>query len=213
MRMLSAFIGERISTRQMTVKTKLSIILTLMIGFMPIPVSASSNPALNSQVLNFGMYLENSQRDVLNVLYLNDSTILQIAQQPAEYDNFVTSFPNYVTEYRTASNFGTIGLLAHSELAGQHFFQVLPGQEIKLVYSDNHTEKFIVTKIQRYQALSPNSPSSDFIDLATGNYLTASQLFNKVYRNQADNLVLQTCIYTDKNQTWGRLFIIAEPAI
>jgi len=184
-----------------------------MIGYIPIPVSASSNPALNSQVLNYDMNLENSQMDIPILLYLNDSTILQIVQQPAENNNFVTSFPNYVTEYRTASNFGTIGLLAHSELAGQHFFQVLPGQEIKLAYSDSHTEKFIVTTIHRYQALSPNSPSTDFIELTTGDQLTASQLFNKVYRNQTGNLVLQTCIHADQNPTWGRLFIIAEPAM
>ena len=200
----------------MTIKTKLSIlsvILILVIGFLPISVSASGNPVLNSQILNYGINLETSQRDVPNTLYLNDSTALQIIQQPAEDDNFVTSFPNYVTEFRAASNFDTIGILAHNYLAGQYFFQISTGQELELVYGDNHIEKFIVTKIQRYQALSPNSPSSDFIDLASGGYLTASQLFNKVYKNQTGNLVLQTCIYADQNPTWGRLFIIAEPAI
>lgn len=202
----------------MTVKIKLSIfstILIILIGFLPVPVSASGSLGIHSQFLNSDSANtpEDNQRDIISALYLNDSTAVQIAQQPAGNDNFVTSFPNYVTEYRAASNFGTIGLLAHNYLAGQYFFQISMGQEIELVYGDNHIEKFIVTNIQRYQALSPNSPTSDFIDLVSGEYLTASQLFNKVYRNQSGHLVLQTCIYADENPTWGRLFIIAEPAI
>jgi len=202
----------------MTVKKKLSIlsiILIIMIGFLPIPVSASGNPVIQSHFLNSGSTdtSEKKQGDVLSALYLNDSTALQIAQQPVGNSNFVTSFPNYVTEYQAATNYGTIGLLAHNYLAGEYFFQISPGQEIELVYSDNHTVRFIVTEIQRYQALSPNSPSSDFINLVNGDYLTASQLFNKVYRDQSGHLVLQTCIYADKNPTWGRLFIIAEPVI
>jgi len=202
----------------MTVKTKLSILsifLIITIGFLPVPVRASGNPNLQSQLLNSDTtnIPEDKQEGVLSALYLDDSTVFQIAQQPAGNNNFVSSFQNYVTEYRTASNFGTIGLLAHNYLAGQYFFQISPGQEIELVYSDHHTKKFIVTEIQQYQALTPNSPSSDFIDLATGDYLTASQLFNKVYRNQTGHVVLQTCIYADQNPTWGRLFIIAEPVL
>ena len=198
----------------MTLKTKLSILsilLILLIGFLPFSVSASGGPAINSQGLNHDLTFGDNQKNVPNALYMNDSTTFQIVQQPAENDVFVTSFPNYVTEYRAASNFGTIGLLAHNYLAGQYFFQISTGQELELVYSDTHTQKFVVTEIKRYQALSPNSPSSDFIDLATGDYLTAPQLFNKVYKTQTGHLVLQTCIYADQNPTWGRLFIIAEP--
>jgi len=212
--MLRTFIGERISNKAMTIKTKLSILsilLILLIGFLPISVSASGDPAFNPQVLNYDLTFGNSQKNVPNALYLNESTTFQIVQQPVENDVFVTSFPNYVTEYRAAYNFGTIGLLAHNYLAGQYFFQISTGQELELVYSDTHTQKFVVTEIKRYQALSPNSPSSDFIDLDTGKYLTAPQLFNKVYRNQTGHLVLQTCIYAEQNPTWGRLFIIAEP--
>ncbi len=186
-----------------------------MIGFLPIPVSASGNLALQSQFLSTDSTItpEEKHRNIPSALHLNNSIALQITQQPTGNSNFVTSFPNYVTEYQAAANYGTIGLLAHNYLAGQNFFQISSGQEIELVYSDNHTVRFIVTEIQRYQALSPNSPSSDFIDLVNGDYLTASQLFNKVYRDQSGHLVLQTCIYADKNPTWGRLFIIAEPVI
>ncbi|MGD8402910.1 MAG: hypothetical protein PVJ21_04565 [Anaerolineales bacterium] len=200
----------------MTVKTKLSIlstILIVMIGFLPIPVSASGNLATQSQFLSLDTINtpEEEQTNLPVALRLDDSLAIQITQQPTGNSNFVTPFPNYVTEYQAAANYGTIGLLAHNYLAGQYFSQILLGQDIELVYGDNHIERFIVTEIQRYQALSPNSPSSDFIDLGTGDYLTASQLFNKVYRDQSDHLVLQTCIYADENPNWGRLFIVAEP--
>jgi hypothetical protein len=71
--------------------------------------------------------------------------------------------------------------------------------------------RFVVTEIQQYQALVPDSSSSDFIDLTTREYLNASQLFKKVYGNQSGNLILQTCIEAEQNPTWGRVFIIAEP--
>ena len=199
----------------MTFKTKLSILSTLLIiliGFSPIPVNASGNLTIQSQLLSSDLNTpEKHYQNIPIALQLDDSLTLQITQQPTGSSNFVTSFPNYVTEYQAAANYGTIGLLAHNYLAGEYFSQILLGQEIELVYVDNHIEKFIVTEIQRYQALSPNSPSSDFIDLVTGDYLTASQLFNKVYRNQSGHVVLQTCIDAGENPNWGRLFIIAEP--
>jgi hypothetical protein len=208
----------------MTIKTKISIFsifLALTVGFLPVPVNASGNLVDHSQFLNTtstddydsDKSDEKEQGTVSSVLYLNDSVAFQIVQQPVGNSSFVSPFPNYVTEFRTASNYGAIGLLAHNYLAGLYFFQVLPGQEIELVDSNNRTERFVVTKIQRYQALSPNSPSSDFINLATGESLTASQLFKNIYINQTGHLVLQTCIYTDQNPSWGRLFIIAEPVM
>ena len=201
----------------MTVKTKVSILSTLlifMVGFFAIPVSASSSFASPLQFFNSvpaKNYDVSKHGNSPSVLYLGNVLALQIEKQPAGNYNYVTSLQNFLTEFQAASNYGTIGLLAHNYLAGQYFFQISQGQEIELVYNDNRSEKFVVTKIAKYQALSPNSPSSDFIDLVTGDQSTASQLFKKMYRNQSGNLVLQTCIYQDGNPAWGRLFIIAEP--
>ena len=201
----------------MTVKTKiitLNIILVFTIGTLPVPVSAFGSPATHTQFINstsINDLTEGEHQNILGVLYLNDSLALKIGRQPVGNSNFVTPMSNYVTEFQIAANYGAVGLLAHNYLAGRYFFKILPGQEIKLVYRDNLIERFVVTRIQKYQALSPNSPSSDFIDLATGEFVSASQLFRKMYKNQSGNLVLQTCIYADENPTWGRLFIIAEP--
>ena len=190
------------------------MILVITFGYLPIPVSALNSPEHPYQILNSAVTndsYENRQLGVVGVLYLNDSMAFNIEQQPVGNSNFVTPLPNYVTEYQTAANYGTIGLLAHNYLAGQYFFQLLPGHEIELIYGDNRKENFVVTQIQKYQALSPNSSSSSFTDLDTGEYLTAPQLFRKMYANQTGHIVLQTCIYADQNLSWGRLFIIAEP--
>ena len=200
----------------MTSKSKfklISVILIIAIAYLPTPVGAQGVPKELQFLspISIKEYRENISSDTLHTLILDDSTTFQIVPQPVGNRNFVTPLPNYVTEFQTALNYGTIGLLAHNYLAGRYFFQILPGQVIKLVYSDNKTESFVVTQIQKYQALSPNDPSSEFIDLATGEQLTASQLFNKIYKNQAGHLVLQTCLYADQKPTWGRLFIIAEP--
>ena len=185
-----------------------------MIGYLPASASASGNVFPFYELSNQESNLDSAKTeraDVLRELYIDNLITLQIVQQPVGNSNFVTQLSNSVTEYKTASDFGTVGLLAHNYLAGQYFFHISPGQEIELVYEDNRTKSFVVTDIQRYQALLPNSPSSDFTDLSTGETFTASQLFKKVYKNQTGHLVLQTCIKAQQNPSWGRLFIIAEP--
>jgi len=189
-------------------------IVILAIGYTSTPVGALDTSVTNYQKhkLEFlSNTVENEQPGSLLKLDIENLISLQIVQQPIGNGNYVTSLPDTLTEYQIASDYGTIGLLAHNYLAGQYFFQILPGQEIELVHRDYRTERFVVTHIQQYQALVPNSPSSDFTDLATGEYLTALQLFGKIYRNKTGTLILQTCIYADQNPTWGRLFIVAEP--
>jgi hypothetical protein len=103
-----------------------------------------------------------------------------------------------------------VGLLAHNYLAGQYFTQLKIGQIIRVVYGDGKIENFIVTEIARYQAISPNSPYSDFTNLATGERSNVESVFKKAYAGP-HHLTLQTCIAKDNELSWGRLFIIAEP--
>ena len=202
----------------MTIRTKVSIItilLVLTIGTLPTPVSASGSSFSASELTTLASVIDsdkNEQPEVLRELHIDDRITLPIVQQPRGNSAFVSPLEDYLTEYQTASKFGAVGLLAHNYLAGRYFAQIRPGQEIRLVYSDDRTEQFVVTEIHRYQALVPDSPSSDFVDLTNGEHLTASQLFMKVYGNQSGHLILQTCIESEQNPSWGRLFIIAEPA-
>ena len=200
----------------MTIKTKLSafnIILIFFVSFLPTSVGASGNSILISPFSDSLSIkdTDTNETSILSGLHIDGLKTLQVMQQPVGNNNFVTPQLDVVTEYQTALNYGTIGLLAHNYLAGQYFFQISPGQNIELIYNDKTTVRFVVTQIQQYRALSQNSSASDFIDLDSGKFLTASQLFRKIYKNQTGHLVLQTCIYADQNPTWGRLFIIAEP--
>jgi hypothetical protein len=212
--------GKEQVVSYMTVRTKLSIITLLLVFTIAYPqtsVSASGSILTFSELHSPTSDIdsandETGESDVPLELSIEGFKTLPIMQQPRGNNNFVSSLQDYLTEFQIATNFGTVGLLAHNYLAGKYFFQILPGQEITLVYSGLRTERFVVTEIQRYQALVPESPSSDFIDLTTGKYLTVSQLFRKIYRNQPGYLVLQTCISTQQSSSWGRLFIIAEPA-
>ncbi|MCW5873826.1 MAG: hypothetical protein KIS88_04195 [Anaerolineales bacterium] len=123
---------------------------------------------------------------------------------------FVSEQPNVVTQFGLASQYGSQGFLAHNYLAGGAFANIRAGQVITLVYGDGSTREFKVTGTQSYQALSPDSTQSNFVDLASGEQLSASALFHKVYNNK-NTLVLQTCIEQDGISTWGRLFITAVP--
>jgi len=123
---------------------------------------------------------------------------------------FVSEKPNVVTQFGLTSQYGSQGFLAHNYLAGAAFASISQGQIITLVYGDGSTRDFKVTGTQRYQALSPDSTQSNFVDLSSGEQLSASTLFHKVYNNK-NTLVLQTCIEQDGISTWGRLFITAVP--
>jgi hypothetical protein len=67
-----------------------------------------------------------------------------------------------------------------------------------------------VTEIRNFQALSPDSTQSSFVDLASGEKLSNSELFHSIF-DGSDTVVLQTCIAQGDVSTWGRMFITAVP--
>jgi hypothetical protein len=109
-----------------------------------------------------------------------------------------------------AADYGSTAFLAHNYLAGANFFQVSEGQVITLVYGDGSTADFVVQSIRRFQALSPNSTQSTFVDLENNQKLSAADLFYSMY-NSDNPVVLQTCIANEGESSWGRLFVIAVP--
>jgi len=124
---------------------------------------------------------------------------LMVIQQPTP--EYVSRLDGTATQFQQADG---LAFLAHNYAAGRHFFDLKIGDEIK---ADDKV--FHVTEIKQYQALEPDDVKSDFIDLATGEKLTAAQLFEEIYTDP-DGLVLQTCIERDGIDSWGRLFVIAE---
>ena len=134
-----------------------------------------------------------------------------VVQQPENDPFSVSSSKHLVTEFGLAKQYGTIGLLAHNNLAGKSFKYLNLGQEIYIVHKDGHPERYIVSAIYRFQALESTDTESRFVDLDSKKILTATELFNKMYTG-APHLTFQTCICARGDPSWGRLFVIALPA-
>lgn len=186
-------------------------ILTFTFAF-PIQAYALEENATLPTLPEFIQTVKDGNPNALRGIYVAGVMAYPIIQQPMGYPGYVSEAVNTVTQFSIASEVGNLGLLAHNYLAGANFFQIVPDNIITLVYGDGRTQSFLVGDIQRYQALSPLSPYSDFRDLETESILTAEQLFNQVYRGEF-HLTLQTCIESEGNSSWGRLFIIAKPVI
>lgn len=155
--------------------------------------------------------IQNGRASQLVGVYADDAFALRIVQQPASNPGFVSSEPEVVTEFSMAANYGTTGLLAHNTEAGEYFDDIKAGQNIVLVYGDGDLGYYKVDQIREFQALTPTSPYSSFVDLsAPDQTLSAENLFYQVYQSDG-NLVFQTCIERDGDLSWGRLFIIASP--
>jgi len=154
--------------------------------------------------------VRNGRGDELRGIYIPEILAAPIVQQPKGDFGYVSPEQDVITQFGLASQFGSIGLLAHNDLAGVNFPLLKENQKFYLVYGDGQFSAFVVTEILRYKALEPASTKSKFLDLENNDLVSASQLFSRVYIRKGE-VVLQTCIAADENLSWGRLFVIAEP--
>lgn len=186
--------------------------ITSLLYDIDIAEEKESNPTFSSSIgyqVNFGTDYTNLDRFSLTEIDIRDALRLSVVQQPAGQPGYVSTFDGNVTQFSFASQYGSIGLLAHNYLAGRQFFVISNGDEIDLVYGDGHAEEYIVSEIRKYQALSPTSPYSSFVDLSQPDLtLTYEDLFYDTY-GVGGRLILQTCISNNGSDSWGRLFIIA----
>jgi hypothetical protein len=148
---------------------------------------------------------------LLKSVYVPHILQLSVVQQPGGDGSYISQDAHEATQFSLAARFGNIGLLAHNFLAGRLFTMLTVGQMVRLVYDDGEVENFVVTRILRYQALSPDSPFSNLRDLATDQLRSAGQVFAQVYTGPR-HLVFQTCIASAGDLSWGRVFVIAMPA-
>lgn len=187
----------------------ISTFIRALVPTTPVLAKESENNIIPNKA-SFIESVKNGDASALRGIYVQGVMAYEIKGQPSGYPGYVSSEANTITQFRMASEFGNIGLLAHNYLAGADFSALKTGDVITLVYGDGHTQNFYVEEVLQYQATSPLSPYSNFIDLNTQEFLTAEGLFNKVYRGDF-HVTLQTCIEKDGNLSWGRLFIIAKP--
>jgi hypothetical protein len=145
-------------------------------------------------------------------IYVPEVLAKPVRQQPRDNAGYVTRNPGETTQFAMARQYGTVGILAHNDLAGSEFYNIQLGQYAIVVYGDGRLEYYLIREVQKYQALSPTSTYSDFLNLdGSQELLNAADLFNRIY-SPGSRLVFQTCIEADGDPSWGRMFIIAEPA-
>jgi len=159
---------------------------------------------------DFSDKVKNGRSDLPMGVYVPGEIALPIVQQPTSDAGFVSTKEETITQFRMASQYRSTGLLAHDYLAGRHFFNLQVGQDVALVYGDGSMRFYRIYDIQKYQALSPTSPYSNFVDLSNNNKISAETLFYRTY-GLGNVLVFQTCISTNQVSSWGRLFVLAQP--
>jgi len=170
--------------------------------------SVPSLPSLDSFVSS----VQDGQVNVVKGVYVNSVLALQVVQQPEGNAAFVSSQSNVATEFSLARIYGVTGLLAHNSLGGKDFFKLNVGQTVQIVMGDGTLRAYRIESIASYQALEPNSTTSDFLDLTSGQVLDAADIFSLYYMG-GDHVTFQTCIARDGIGSWGRLFVIAVPVI
>jgi hypothetical protein len=170
----------------------------------------NANSSSSKTLLAFERQVYNGVAGQITGLYVENKFAYPVHQQPEGHPEFVDPEEDTVTQFSSATFFGSFGFLAHNFKAGKNFPALLPGEIITIVYGDDQSASFAVKEIRRFQVVNPDSTVSDFIDLETGDTLSVYDLFYETY-GIAGNLVLQTCISANGIANWGRLFVIAEP--
>lgn len=190
----------------------LSLLLFILTAMLPGPISASAMGDSTNlpSFTDFSQSVQNGQSNVLRGVYVNAVLALPVIQQPSGNAGFVSSSDGKTTQFRMASQFGNIGLLAHNHLAGKSFSHLKIGDEVLMIYGDGRVEHFVVKEVLEYQALQPNSPYSSFRNLDKDETINAEQMFKRVYFGDY-HVTFQTCIDAEGNPSWGRLFVIAVP--
>jgi hypothetical protein len=169
--------------------------------------SSAPLPALRDFVIT----VKSGEPRSLVGVYVPGLLALPIVQQPGNAPGYVSTQPGVATQFRMAKVYGTDALLAHNYLSGNLFFELEAGQRVVLVYGDGRVKFFEIKERNSYQALSPNSPYSNFLDLDNpGSILSAADVFLKNF-GIGSQLVFQTCIESAGVESWGRLFVKAEP--
>ncbi|MBN2047874.1 MAG: hypothetical protein JW750_08540 [Anaerolineaceae bacterium] len=176
-----------------------------------LPEAAADSGPVDQTFARFSEKMITGNADELVAVYVKDVLALRVVQQPVNDPGYVPGLNGLVSQFRTAKDLtGNLGLLAHNYLSGSSFFELKAGDQIQLVYGDGRVAAYQVEVVKQYQALTPSSALSDFVDLESGERLTSTQLFYQVY-GKGEHLTLQTCIEQGGNWEWGRLFVIAVP--
>lgn len=204
-----------LNRRRMQFLLNAGALLVLLASLFAQPVQAFALGDTNGQptLPNFSEFSNsvlNGRADHARGVYVPHRFAMPIVQQPYGSPGYVSGEDGLVTQFRMANQYGNVGLLAHNYLAGEEFYKLEVGDEVRLIHGDGRVEFFAVSEILLYQALQPHSVYSSFRDLKTDEVLPVEKMFKRVYFGDR-HITFQTCIEKDGNESWGRLFIIAIP--
>jgi hypothetical protein len=174
------------------------------------PVRKSPTPTTTPATLtldNFSKQVRDGQ-PIIRGIFIQNKLAFYVVQQPSSNTNYISGSSRTVTQSRTAILFGGIVFLAHNYSAGRVFPSVVVNDIIYTIYGDGKIDKYIVQKQYKYQALQPDNPYTNYVDLETGLLVTWDIVYINFY-SLPDAIVLQTCISKDNIGSWGRLFITA----
>ena len=202
---------------------RLLLILGVVLGCLIFFGASEAIPVTSTQLSILPVEKENALPDMQTFIasvtnghhgipagvYVPGVLALKIVQQPKDDPAFVSALPDILTQFQMASRYLTVGLLAHNFLAGTQFFKIHLNQEIVLVFGDGKVKNYSVSDIKSYQALSPNDPYSNFVSSDGQKNLSSEDVFKEVYA-KGNQLVFQTSIQKGNEDSWGRLFIIAN---
>ena len=180
-----------------------------------IPVTGYENPTVNEEntipsLQDFTTALSTGDASELVGVYVDQTFAYPVVQQPAGSPAFVSVEEAVLTEFSLAGQYGSTGLLAHNYLAGESFDQLQESQQVSLVFGDGSTQEYTITSVRVFQAISPYNPYSNFEDLESHTVLSSTDLFMETYALEGA-LIFQTCLEKDGIDSWGRIFVIAEP--
>ena len=156
----------------------------------------------------FAASVTDGSASVLRGVYVPDVLALRVVQQTASYQVNLTE--GVATQFGMASGYGVTGLLADNIASGTLYEGLAPGQVVTLIDGDGSQRRYQVQTINRFQALRPADPYTDFVHLDSGARLSSTQLFTQMYTG-GDKVIFQTCIARDGIMNWGRLFVTATP--
>ncbi len=148
--------------------------LFLSSGFAPVipgtagtfdTVTESTVTSSFPTISNFVRTLTTSSAETVSGVYIPSEFAFNVTQQPAGNAGFVSSEENLITQFGLASKYGSTGLIAHNHLAGATFSDVTPGQTVVVVNGDGTLDYYHIFAVEKYQALSPYSPYSQFLNL------------------------------------------------
>ena len=155
--------------------------------------------------------VKNGEANQVVGIWVDNVLALRVVYQPSTNPGYVSTEDEVATYFLYPwQKAGNHGLLAHNYLAGRYFFNLSVGDVISLVWGDGNYEDFEITQIKDFQALQPDNPYSNFIDLDNGEQLTVNSVFLEVYMGDY-HTTLQTCIAQGSETEWGRQFVLAPP--